>query len=39
MMDGFEMITNLGVNTALPVLAVIAGSIFSIFVTNSFHSG
>lgn len=36
--DNFEMIINLGANAALPVLAVVAGSVFSILVTNLFPS-
>lgn len=36
--DNFEMIKNLGANAALPVLAVFAGSVFSILVTNLFQS-
>jgi hypothetical protein len=38
MNDDFEMINNLGANAALPVLAVVAGSIFSILATNLFMS-
>jgi hypothetical protein len=38
MNDDFEMIKNLGANATLPVLAVVAGSIFSVLATNLFIS-